>query len=306
MKPPPHKTTPVHRSLGGGGSLFCGLKTLTFSLPSRAGLSRRNQTCLGEAQRRRMQAEAGRRRACRVIVKRRRKPFLSRRSVTKTEALVSVLGKFGGADQLRNAVNLGEVRSSTGIVIQWNQFLGNTNDLDFSDCLAKMWINLSDNRIESELQTVGFTTPFLTVRNNRFEHLGDSIEFEYLSIDQKFNIENNRFSSQAYFGSIQAQHTFSISDNEFQVCDTNTNDKDCLIIEDLRIGGTFMIGSNNYKGPISIDRLSFQNVAGSGMPVTDVSRPYFITACLDNYWVPLTKQSASNDTSRNALDRTMH
>jgi hypothetical protein len=46
--------------LGGGGSLFCGLQTLAFSF----------------------------------------QPFLSRRSVTKTEALVSVLGKFGGADQL--------------------------------------------------------------------------------------------------------------------------------------------------------------------------------------------------------------
>ena len=120
--------------LGGVGSLFCGLKTFLprrsqtkagafparhslsvgGSLPlsrrsetktdCRAGLSRRNQTCLGEAQRRRMQAEAGRRRACRGEVKRRRKPFLSRRSVTKTEALVSVLGKFGGADQLPSPI----------------------------------------------------------------------------------------------------------------------------------------------------------------------------------------------------------
>jgi hypothetical protein len=123
--------------LGGGGSLFCGLKTLAFpachlvhrssatrnevgslsdggSLPCRAGLSRQSGT----------ETEAGRRRACRVIVKRRRKPFLSRRlvspksdlsrrgtaetdvggSVTKTEALVSVLGKFGVSDQLPSPI----------------------------------------------------------------------------------------------------------------------------------------------------------------------------------------------------------
>jgi hypothetical protein len=59
--------------------LFCGLKTLAFSLPCRAGLSRRNQ----------MQAEAGRR----------REPFLSRRSVTKTEAFVSRV-----SDQLRSPI----------------------------------------------------------------------------------------------------------------------------------------------------------------------------------------------------------
>ena len=110
--------------LGGGGSLSCGLKTLAFparhslgdggSLPCRAGLSRQSGT----------ETEAGRRRACRVIVKRRRKPFLSRRlvspksdlsrrgtaetdvggSVTKTEALVSVLGKFGVSDQLPSPI----------------------------------------------------------------------------------------------------------------------------------------------------------------------------------------------------------
>jgi hypothetical protein len=34
------------------------------------------------------------------------KTDLSRRSRTKAEALVSVLGKFGGADQLRNAVKV--------------------------------------------------------------------------------------------------------------------------------------------------------------------------------------------------------
>jgi len=50
--------------LGGGGSLFCGLKTLAFSLQH----------------------------------------FLSSRSQAKAEALVSVLGKFDGADQLRKGV----------------------------------------------------------------------------------------------------------------------------------------------------------------------------------------------------------
>ena len=54
MKPLPHKTTPVHRSLG-GGSLFCGLKTLAFSLQPLAFVSRvsdqlRNGVNLGHAQ----------------------------------------------------------------------------------------------------------------------------------------------------------------------------------------------------------------------------------------------------------------
>jgi nitrate reductase NapE component len=91
---------PVHRSLGRGGSSATRNEVGSLggggSLPCRAGLSRQSGT----------ETEAGRR----------REPFLSRRSVTKTEAfavlafslqplaLVSVLGKFGGADQLRNAV----------------------------------------------------------------------------------------------------------------------------------------------------------------------------------------------------------
>jgi hypothetical protein len=84
---------------------FCGLKTC---LPRRLVASKWN----GDGS----QTKAGAfSLPCRAVAGRRREPFLSRRlvspksdvggSVTKAEALVSVLGKFGGADQLRNAVN---------------------------------------------------------------------------------------------------------------------------------------------------------------------------------------------------------
>ena len=87
---------PARHSLGDGGSLPLSRRSETKT-DCHAGLSRRNQ----------MQAEAGRR----------REPFLSRRSVTKTDlprrsrtkagafaSVAEIIGKFSGTDQLRNAV----------------------------------------------------------------------------------------------------------------------------------------------------------------------------------------------------------
>ena len=110
MKPPPHKTAPVHRSLGGGGSLFCGLKTC---------LPRRSQTKAGAFPARHLVHRSSATRnevgslsdggslPCRAVAGRRREPFLSRRSRTKAGAFASVaeiIGKFAGADQLPSPI----------------------------------------------------------------------------------------------------------------------------------------------------------------------------------------------------------